>query len=75
MCLFHKHMFFCRTDVNDIGLLRMKTYLTNLPSTVGTVCLPTMSMPVSEVITAIGWGGTNGQETQSSSLKEVWLVR
>ena len=67
-----KAAYFCRTDVNDIGLLRMKTYQTNFSPSVGTICLPTTSIPDSdEVITALGWGGINLWETQSSTLKEV----
>ena len=62
----------CRTDVNDIGLLRMKTYKTTFPPSVGTICLPSMSIPDSEVITALGWGGTNSRGKQSSTLKEVY---
>ena len=52
----------------------MKNYWADagdFPSTVGTVCLPTNTIPNSERLTATGWGGTDAAVTQSINLKEV----
>ena len=46
----------------------------DFPSTVGTACLPTNTMPTSERLTATGWGGTNAAGSQSFNLKEVGLI-
>ena len=67
----------CRALIHDIGLLRLSRYISsasNFPSSVGTICLPTIPMPENEELTATGWGGTNNQLTQSPELKEVMLV-
>ena len=59
---------------NDLALLRMSTYFTStsdFPPSVGTICLPTQTFPNSETLTALGWGGTDAQTTQSELLKEV----
>ena len=59
---------------NDIALLRMSSYFasaSDFPSSVGTICLPTVTFPNSETLTALGWGGINEEVTQSQSLKEV----
>ena len=63
--------------IYDIALLRLETYFSSasdFPSSVGTVCLPTMSMPKNQRLIATGWGGTDDQGisgTQSPDLKEV----
>ena len=60
--------------IYDIALLRLETYFSSasdFPSSVGTVCLPTMSMPKNQRLIATGWGGTDDQTTQSPDLKEV----
>ena len=60
---------------NDVGLLRMETLYwyseTSFPSTVGTICLASRSMPNNERVITTGWGGTDGQGQQSQWLKEV----
>lgn len=65
-------------DGNDIALLRMKDYwsdaITDFPSSVGTACLPTQRMPIGEWVTAVGWGGTDAAQTQSTELKEAQLL-
>ena len=46
----------------------------DFPSTVGTVCLPTRKMPLSEWSTVTGWGGTDFEASQSILLKEVFQI-
>ena len=59
---------------NDIALLRMSTYFasaSDFPSSVGTICLPTEKFPNYETMTALGWGGTDADVSQSDLLKEA----
>ena len=69
-------MFFSHSLNNgyDIALLRMSSYFLDaryFPPSVGTICLTTRTMPQNEKLTAIGWGGTDAETTQSPNLKEV----
>ena len=52
----------------------MAQYRSDWLSTVGTICLSTMSMPENEWLTATGWGGTDDLGTQSIDLKVVLHV-
>ena len=66
--------YYSRALVNDIGLLRLETYFSSasdFPSSVGTICLATKSMPDNKRLTVTGWGGTDDQATQSPDLKDV----
>ena len=59
---------------NDIALLRMSSYFasaSDFPSSVGTICLPTKKFPNYETMTALGWGGTDADVSQSDLLKEA----
>ena len=58
---------------NDVGLLRLESTWSSensFPSTVGTICLASRSIPNQQVMT-MGWGGMNAAGTQSQRLKEV----
>ena len=60
--------------MNDIALLRMSSFFasaSDFPSSVGTICLPTEKFPNYETMTALGWGGTDADVSQSDLLKEA----
>ena len=59
---------------NDVALVRMESYWSSendFPSTVGTICLASRSMPNNERVMTMGWGGMNAAGHQSQWLKEV----
>ena len=66
--------FNVRAITNDIGLLRLESTWSSenrFPSTVGTICLASKSLPHNEWAMTLGWGGMNEKAEQSMWLKEV----